>query len=102
MKIFMLLFVVLFVLCCSGRPIEPEEPKPTPEIKDTDLCDDAEEKLKELGCLDRRGDPLWKNRKGEEFSDLCRIIQDVGKIYLNPGCILYSKNCEEVLECTSM
>ena len=101
MKLYIL--IVVFLSCCSGlKPTDPESPPPTPEIKDTDLCDDAEERLKELGCKDRRGDPLWKNRRGEEFSELCRIMQDVGRIYLNPDCVIYSKDCEEVLECTTM
>lgn len=101
-KFFFVGYGVLFLLAggCSSK--DGPGPKPLPDVRYTDACDDAEERLKELGCKDDRGDLLWVNRKGEEFSETCRIAQEVGRIYMNTECVVESKDCEEVEECTQM
>lgn len=68
-------------------------------MEDTDFCDEAEAKLEELGCRDRRGDPMWVNRNGERFAATCQTIQDEGGVFLDPKCIANAKTCEEAMSC---
>ena len=70
-----------------------------PAVSDTDHCESAEERLEALQCRDRRGDPLWVNRRGERFRDTCRIIQEQGGVFLDPQCIAGAQTCEEANAC---
>ncbi len=92
------LVLAIAVLGCPPVP-DPHHPGPTPDAKDTDQCDAAEKKLEELECKDRRGDPMWVNKKGERFGDTCRIAQKKGTIFLNPKCVADAKTCEEANSC---
>ena len=94
-KLLILLLPVLLTAC--PPPAEPQGP--TPVVRDTDACDDAEINLKELECKDRNGDPMWINKKGEPFAETCRIAQDEGRIFLDPKCIAAAKTCEEAKSC---
>ncbi len=76
----------------------PETPTPPP-VSDTDSCEQAERRLEELACLDRRGDPMWVNRNGERFADTCRTAQSEGGIFFNPRCVAAAQSCEEALAC---
>lgn len=92
------MIVSLFIVGCPVRdPVSP-----TPDVKDTDLCGEAEANIIRLKCLDRRGDPLWVNRKGEEFEDTCRIAQEQGGVFLNPDCIRNATTCAEVVACPTI
>lgn len=88
----------LFIVGCPAKdPVSP-----TPDVKDTDLCGEAEATIVKLQCRDRRGDPMWVNRNGEEFEDTCRIVQDQGGVFLNPECIQNAKSCAEVSACPTI
>ena len=89
---------IVLALALAGCP-KTYHPGPTPDVRDTDQCEAAEEKLEELECKDRRGDPMWVNRKGEPFQETCRIAQEEGTIFLNPKCIANAKTCEEANDC---
>jgi len=96
-----LMVVVMVSLFIAGCPAK-DPVFPTPDVKDTDLCGEAEVNIVKLQCRDRRGDPLWVNRNGEEFEDTCRIVQDQGGVYLNPECIRDATSCAEVLACPTV
>lgn len=72
---------------------------PTPEPKDTDWCVAAEQNLEKLQCLDRAGDPMWVNKKGERFSQMCETAQEEGEIFLNPKCVAEAIDCEKANQC---
>lgn len=92
---------IVLALVITGCPPVPElhHPGPTPDVVDTDECEAAEKRLEELECKDRRGDPMWVNKRGERFQETCRIAQDEGTIFLNPKCIANAKTCEEANTC---
>lgn len=74
----------------------------TPEphgVGGTDHCAQAEARLEALGCRDRRGDPMWVNRKGERFAQTCRTIQEQGGVFIDPACIAGAESCEEANAC---
>ena len=82
-----------------GCPPEPFVPDPTPIPEDTEYCGAAEERLEELECKDREGNPMWVNKLGERFGETCRIAQDEGRIFINPKCIHSAVSCEEANAC---
>lgn len=92
---------LVLLLALAGCPpvLDPHHPGPTPDVVDTDQCESAEKKLEELECKDRRGDPMWVNKKGERFQETCRRAQEEGTIFLNPKCIANAKTCEEANVC---
>jgi len=92
-----MIIALAIVGCRITDPISP-----TPNVKDTDLCGEAEVRIIELQCKDRRGDPMWINRNGEKFEDTCRIAQKEGGIFLNPKCVRGAKTCAEMRNCPAM
>lgn len=74
-------------------------PGPTPVPTDTDKCVAAEARLESLGCLDRKGNPMWVNLDGERFGETCRRVQEQGKIALDPKCIAAAASCKEANSC---
>jgi len=90
-----LILAIALVAGCSGAPI------PIPDVTDTDLCGEAEVNLERMQCKDRAGDPMWVNRRGERFRDICTKAQEEGGIFLNPRCIMEAKTCEEAKACPS-
>jgi len=89
--------------CSSRHPVpgsagvavdEPVTPAPG-----TGACDAAQAQLKKLDCRDPKGDPMWVNRRGEEFADTCRRIQTEGGIFIDPACIAGATTCEEANTC---
>lgn len=91
--------VLSLALIGCPPPTDPHHPGPTPDVEDTDMCDAAEKQLEELECKDRRGDPMWVNKKGERFGDTCRIAQTEGTIFLNPKCVANAPTCDEAKVC---
>lgn len=82
-----------------GCPTTPPLPPPPPPPEDTELCKAAEERLEELGCKDREGNPMWVNKKSERFEETCRIIQEEGLISINPRCVMEAESCDEAKAC---
>lgn len=87
--------LVLLLVACPPK----DGPQPTPDVVDTDLCDEAELRLEELQCTDPKGNPMWINQRGVPFREICRAAQEDGNIFLDPRCISEAKDCEEAKSC---
>lgn len=85
---------LIFVLGC-GAGI----PTPNPEPTDTDACPAAEQRLHEMNCRDRQGNPMWVNLDGVPFTKTCQDDQQEGRVALTPSCVVKSKTCEEAKQC---
>lgn len=90
--------LLLMLGCSSPAPPTVAAPDPHP-VDGSDHCARAEARLEALGCRDRRGDPMWVNRKGERFAQTCRTIQDEGGVFIDPACIAGAETCEEAKSC---
>mgnify|MGYP006879905907 CR=1 FL=1 len=92
-------YFLLFVMAISGlacmNVLVPTEPRPTPVVVDTDLCDAAEANLLSHGC--EEGKPT---KRGTRFSDVCRELHASG-IYVNPRCLATLNDCSKVDVCTN-
>lgn len=99
MKYLLLLLGLLATGCPRplDQPYTPEDPAPVPE--DTNWCDEAGERVEELECLDRAGEPMWINKHGETFAQICVVVQEEGRIGLDPQCIAKAVSCEELKRC---
>jgi len=86
------------LLALPGCPA-PVEPKPAPIPKDTDMCLAAEQGLERMQCLDRAGDPMWVNRNGERFRQICENAQLEGRVFLNPRCVADAATCDAAKKC---
>ena len=96
--IFLLAFLVIG--CPTHNQPEPIGPKPGPiVVKDTDLCDEAEQNLEALQCKNRDDTPMWVNQQDEKFGDTCRRLQEEGGIFLDPKCVSKAPSCEEAKAC---
>jgi hypothetical protein len=89
------IFIPAILLILSGCP----KNGPTPEPRDTDWCTAAEQNLEKLQCLDRAGDPMWVNKKGERFAQMCETAQEEGEIFLNPKCVAGAVDCDTANQC---
>lgn len=92
-----ILVISIALLILSGCP--KNGGGPTPEPRDTDWCQAAEQNLEKLQCLDRAGDPMWVNKKGERFAQMCETAQEEGEIFLNPKCVAEATDCEKANQC---
>ena len=90
-------YIWIAVLLLTGCP--PPPPNPIPDVTDTEVCPAAEARLEELQCKDRKGDPMWVNKRGEHFADTCKKAQEEGGIFVNPRCISTAQSCEEAKAC---
>ena len=88
-----LIFCLLILIGCRPDVLD------VPDVKDTDKCMAAEVKLERMRCFDSLGDPMWVNRLGERFGETCRLAQEEGGVFLNPGCVVESDSCEEANLC---
>ena len=88
-------FLPVFLLGCPTA----QYPLPTPAVVDTDWCDDAELFLEAFQCVDMRGDPMWVNKKGVRFTEICEEAQEKGGIFLDPRCVAEAPNCTEAKKC---
>jgi hypothetical protein len=88
-----LLVLALLTGCPNGKN------GPTPEPRDTDWCEAAGKQLEALQCKDRAGNPMWINKRGERFADMCKKAQEEGEIFLNPKCVAEATDCEKANQC---
>ncbi|MCZ2224624.1 MAG: hypothetical protein LC122_13445 [Chitinophagales bacterium] len=94
-KIFSLMFAGLICFIsfpgCGGSRTPP---RPTPVVKDTDLCEAAGKNLVEQHCIldDRKFTKL-----GKSFKLFCEETQSAG-VFLNPRCLSEIK-ASNVSEC---
>lgn len=95
MKQYIAAVVALLLVGCPRT----YEPKPAPVPEDTNWCGEAEKNLKALQCKDRAGDPMWVNKKGERFTQTCKIAQREGVIFLNPRCVAGATDCDQAKQC---
>lgn len=96
-KVFALLMSSFLLVGCP-----PQEPPRPPEPKDTGHCGVAEERLEELKCMDRRGNPMWVNLRGERFKTTCERLQREGGIAVDPACVSTAGSCEEAKGCPTL
>jgi len=75
---------------CAGSTPTPSPPLPPAHGDD---CDQAQERLLQLGC--REGQPTTK---GTPFAQVCRDTIDAG-VRLHPECIKVVASCSEVSKC---
>jgi len=80
----------------------PPGPVPVPEVEDTELCGAAGDNVKKLQCKDRAGDPMWVNKNGETFKEICERVQEKGGVFMNPKCVMNATSCDEVKQCPVM
>lgn len=92
-----LLSLLILTFCFTGCPIQdPITPaRPTPIVKDTDACDDAEINLKALKCIP----PGPFTTKGKSFTEVCEETQNAG-VFFNPKCLAAATSCAEIDVCT--
>ena len=85
----------MFILSACGS--ESVMPHKTPEVKDTEKCEAAEQHLKELTCI-----PTDKpyTKRGKSFTQFCQETQNAG-VFINPVCLSEVKSCDEVDCCTN-
>ena len=89
----LILALPLLLGCPQTKPV------PVPEVKDTELCGKADENLERMQCSDRAGHPMWVNKKGERFKEICERVQEEGGVFLNPRCVSKAKTCKEAKAC---
>lgn len=94
MKKFLLYSLTLLLINISCNPAANRGPRPTPVVRDSEYCYDAEENLKWLKC--EEGKPT---KGGKRFAVFCIETQDNG-IFINPLCLSKIKDCSEVDTCT--
>ena len=85
----------LFVPFAACQVPNDFAPIPTPEVKDTDACDAAGQRLEELHC--KEASPT---KQGKSFAQFCKETQAAG-IFLNPVCLSKITNCNQVNCCTN-
>jgi len=85
----MIAIVALITTGCSGC-----KPTPTPDPKtDIELCDEAEERLLELGC--EEGAPIiMPDGTQVAFTQFCIDTANAGH-WLNPRCLMNLKSCDK-------
>lgn len=87
------LFITVFLGCHVIKP------HVAPIPKDSSECVAASNNLKKMRCFDRSGSAMWINKRGVPFSETCLEDQNVGRIFLNPDCIVRAKKCSSVMKC---
>jgi len=104
MKNFLLFFITLSVIFIVGCPPPPVAPHPTPEVKDTFLCIDADEHLNQMCHLNPTKNEYCcqvgsRTKKGKTYTQFCIEKHNQG-IFLNPGCISQVTSCDQIDACT--
>ena len=89
MKLYLIPLAIILIIRCGPMP----EPRPTSE------CKRAEQNIAFLECRDQAGNPMWRNKKGETFAQICERVMVEGMVPLNPECIAAASSCDEVKQC---
>lgn len=92
-------FVLVALTRCVPLPVpDPVPPDPTPNggagpvLSD---CERAGERLRELGCKDGSGQPLWQTPEGKSFADACEYSASTGRDW-KPECLATIRDCGEI------
>jgi len=97
------LFFIIFPI--FGCPQNPVAPHPTPEVKDTAECPNAQEHLESLCNQDKIKNSycckvVAPTKKGKNFTQLCIEEQNKG-VFFNPKCLSSINSCDQIDVCTS-
>lgn len=96
-NVILILLVILFTTGCPNQKntdvIEPDNNSTVPVV-DTDWCDKAEINLRNLQCKARDGSDMSDN-----FTEICKRVQEDGMIFLNPKCIANATTCDIAKSC---
>lgn len=69
----------IFIFACDNKT----PPRPTPVVKDTELCEAAGRNLKRNQCIE---DDKNFTKLGKSFKQFCEETHNAG-VYLNPSCL---------------